>query len=381
MIYFDNAATTLMKPPSVAEAVVRALESFGGPARGVHEASIASSLAVDEARATIARLLGAQSAGRVAFGCNATDALNAAIEGLLPPGSHAITTAASHNSVLRPLYRKVDRDGASLSIAPIAPDGSLDIKTYEKLFRPETVLVVATHASNVTGNVYDVRRMARIAHDHGALFVLDAAQTAGAIPIHLQEDGFDAVAFTGHKSLFGPQGTGGIALSSALEIPSYRVGGSGTHSYDRVHPSFMPERLEAGTLNAHGLAGLAAGAAYLEEAGIEAVGARVRSLARRFEEAVSRIDGVCVYGGSPDAARCGIVALNVGRADSALVADRLNADFGICTRAGAHCAPLMHEALGTSDRGVVRFSFSHFNTEEEIDEGVGALEEIARELA
>lgn len=380
MIYFDNAATTLMKPPSVAEAVVRGIGSFGGPARGVHEASIASSLAVYEARAALARLLGTQGAGRVAFGYNATDALNAAIEGLLAPGAHAITTAASHNSVLRPLYRKVDREGAELSIAPIAPDGSLDLEAYERLFRPETSLVVATHASNVTGDVYDVRRMARIARDHGALFVLDAAQTAGALPVDVQGDGFDAVVFTGHKSLFGPQGTGGIALSSELEVPPYRVGGSGTHSYDRCHPSFMPERLEAGTLNAHGLAGLAAGVAYIEQTGLAAIGERVQSLARRFGEAVRQIEGVRIYGGPLDVPRCGIVALNVGRADSALVADRLNVDFGICTRAGAHCAPFMHEALGTSDRGAVRFSFSHFNTEEEIDKGVEALEEIARGL-
>ncbi|NPD32017.1 aminotransferase class V-fold PLP-dependent enzyme [Eggerthellaceae bacterium zg-997] len=378
MIYFDCAATALHRPPQVAQAVVRALGLFGGPGRAAHEASIEASLAVYEARVAVAALLGVPSARCVCFGHNATDALNAAIDGLLPVNSHVITTAASHNSVLRPLYRRVDRAQARLSVVPIGSDGALDLDAYEAAFRPDTALAVVTHASNVTGDVYDVAQMARIAHDHGALFVLDAAQTAGALSIDLQRDGLDAVAFTGHKGLMGPQGTGGLAVREGLAIPPARVGGTGMRSYSRTHPEALPEALEAGTVNAHGLAGLCAGVSYLQEQGVEVLHARVMELARLFDQGVRRIDGVRVMGGGSPAGRCGIVALNIGNADAAEVADRLNVEFGICTRAGAHCAPLMHEALGTASQGVVRFSFSPFNSRHEVNEGVRALEVVAK---
>ena len=253
MIYFDNAATTMLKPAEVAAAVACAIDSFGGVGRGVHDASLSAGMAVYTCRQQVARLFNAPDAKRVAFGLNVTEALNAVVSGLLHAGEHAITTAASHNSVLRPLYRKVDMEGAELDILPVAPDASIDYDAFDALFRPNTRLVVVTHASNLTGDVYDVARMARIAHDHGALICIDAAQTAGVVPIDMQADGIDIVAFTGHKSLYGPQGTGGVCLSSNVDVPWFKVGGSGTHSYDREHPSFYPERLEAGTLNAHGI--------------------------------------------------------------------------------------------------------------------------------
>ena len=192
-------------------------------------------------------------------------------------------------------------------------------------------------------------------------------------------DHIDVVCFTGHKSLYGPQGTGGLCVAEGVEIAAFKVGGSGTHSYDREHPSFMPEHLEAGTLNAHGVAGLLAGVTYIEGKGVDAIRAEAQALAARFEEAVREIPGVRIYGGG-GIDRTGIVALNIADVDSATVADLLNAEFGICTRAGAHCAPLMHEALGTDAQGAVRFSFSHFNTEAEIDAAINALKEIAAEL-
>lgn len=378
MIYFDNAATTRTKPPEVVQAVAQALMSFGGVGRGVHEASIAASMAVYDARDRVANVLGASSAARVSFAANATVALNITIEGLLPDGARAVTTAASHNSVLRPLFRARDERGCTVDVASVGADGALDFEAYERALAQGASLVVATHASNLTGDVYDVARMAALAHKAGALFVLDAAQTAGALPLDMQTLGADVVCFTGHKSLFGPQGTGGLCVMEGVDVPPLLEGGSGTHSFDERHPRFMPEALEAGTLNAHGLAGLAAGLAYLERVGVDEVASQVNGLVERFEEGALAIPGVRVLGGQGGIARCGIVALNVGDVDSAVVADMLAQDFGICTRAGAHCAPLMHRALGTEGQGAVRFSFSHFNTLDEIDAGLDALATIAR---
>ena len=379
MIYFDNAATTRMKPPEVAVAVARAIDSFGGVGRGVHEASIDAGMTVFMARQKLSDLFGGPGAKRLTFAYNATEALNIAICGLLQAGDHAITTAASHNSVLRPLFRAQDAGEIDLSIVPIGADGSLDYDAFDAAFRENTRIAVVTHASNLTGDVYDIARMAEIAHAHGALLVVDAAQTAGVVPIDMAAQGLDVVCFTGHKSLYGPQGTGGLCVAEDVDIAAFKVGGSGTHSYDREHPSFMPEHLEAGTLNAHGVAGLLAGVTYIEGKGVDVIRAETQALATRFEDAVRAMPGVLVYGGG-GIDRTGIVALNVADVDSATVADLLNAEYGICTRAGAHCAPLMHEAIGTDAQGAVRFSFSHFNTEEEIDTAIAAMQEIVSEL-
>ncbi|WP_417142661.1 aminotransferase class V-fold PLP-dependent enzyme [Raoultibacter massiliensis] len=376
MIYFDNAATTMDKPDEVIEAMTAALRTFGGAGRGVHGASIAASEAVYAAREGIARLLGAQAASRIAFTANATAALNMAIAGLLPARGRAVTTAASHNSVLRPLYRMRDECGCSLAVAPVRADGSLDYPAFERMLEDGADVVVATHASNVTGDVYDVARMARTAHEAGAAFVLDAAQTAGTLPIDMGEIGADVVCFTGHKALYGPQGTGGLAVGGDIELPPLMVGGSGFRSFEERHPDAMPESLEAGTANAHGLAGLAAGIAYLDRIGLETVSRRIEEATSRFLEGVRGLPNVSVLGGSTRV-RSGIVAIVIDGMDSALGAGRLWSEFGICVRAGAHCAPLMHEALGTKESGAVRFSFSHRTSEAEIDKGIAALAFVA----
>lgn len=376
MIYLDNAATTLVKPPEVAQAVVYALQHFGGVGRGAHASALSADTAVYQTRSAIARLLGAPSASRVAFASNATEALNTAILGLVSPGDHVVTTAASHNSVLRPLYRLRDAGIATLSIVPIGADGSLDYDELESLCLPATSLVVTTHASNVTGDVYDIERIAAIAHNHGAVCVVDAAQTAGTWPIDMTRQGLDVVAFTGHKALFGPQGTGGLCVAEGIEVDPLKVGGSGVLSFDESHPSRMPERLEAGTLNAHGIAGLGAGVSFILSIGVEHIRQHEQRLVELFLEGVSQLRGVTALGGGSDG-RCGIVSLVLDGIDSSEAAFRLDSRYGICTRAGAHCAPLMHKALGTEHTGAVRFSFSCFTTEEEVHAAIAALHDIA----
>lgn len=382
MIYFDNAATAMARPQEVIDAVVHALTTFGNVGRGAHDAAISADMAMFDARRKVAELLGAPSPSRVAFGYNVTEALNIAIAGLLHDGDRALTTAASHNSVLRPLFRARDERGCTVDVAPVRADASLDFDAYSELLqagRPH--LVVATHASNLTGDVYDVARMASMAHEVGALFVLDAAQTAGALPIDMAALDVDVLCFTGHKSLLGPQGTGGMCVAEGVEVRPLLEGGTGVHSYDERQPTAMPESLEAGTLNAHGLAGLAAGIDYLQRVGVGHVAARVAELTERFEAGVAGLPGVRVYGGHGGVARTGVVALNVGAVDSGRITSLLAEHYGICTRSGAHCAPLMHHALGTVSQGIVRFSFSHLNTEDEIDAGIAAMAEITAELA
>ncbi len=374
MIYFDNAATTMHKPACVAEAVAAALGSFGGVGRGVHGASISAGLGVYEARAAVAELLGAPGAGRVSFTMNVTMALNIAIASLLPSGGVAVTTAASHNSVLRPLFAARDARGCEVRVAAVRADGSLDYADFEEKLAGANLAVI-THAANLTGDVYDVARQVEAAHAAGVPVVLDAAQTAGCFPLNMEALGVDVLCFTGHKALFGPQGTGGLCVARGLELAPLLEGGSGTHSFEERHPVAMPEGLEAGTMNAHGLAGLAAGVRWVAEQGVEQIAAHEAALVARFEEGVAALPGVHVLGGGAEG-RTGVVAIAVDGRDSSQVADYLSCEYEICTRAGAHCAPLMHRALGTEATGATRFSFSPFNTFDEIDLALSALEKM-----
>ena len=379
MMYLDNAATTMVKPQSVIDAVTRAMTSFGGVGRGVHPASLNAAMAVYEAREAIAELFGAPNASRVSFTANATQALNTAIFGLAKPGDHVVTTYASHNSVLRPLYHLNEVYGNGIAAVKIAPDGSLDLGAFERAFESRTRLVVVTHASNLTGDLYDIAAISEIAHAYGARVVVDIAQTAGVEPVDMSAMGADVLCFTGHKGLFGPQGTGGIVVADDVDIAPLMEGGTGTHSFDMEHPVDMPEHLEAGTLNSHGIAGLAAGVRFVQEIGVVNIAEHDRVLAQRFCDGLECIPGAKHYGGAI-ADRTGVVAMNIADVDSAVVADALANQYGICTRAGAHCAPLMHKAIGTESQGAVRFSFGWFNTAQDVDEALRALAHIAADL-
>lgn len=377
MIYLDNAATTLHKPQQVIDAVVHAMQSMGNCARGTHEEALDAARTVYDARVRLASLFGCPRVDHVAFTANSTEALNMAINGLIDPGDHVISTDLEHNSVLRPLYRLEAEHGAELSFVPADKLGNVDYVDFERLMKPNTRAVVCTNASNLTGTVLDIERIAKTAHSHGALVIVDASQTAGCWPIDMKKMGIDVLCFTGHKGLMGPQGTGGICVKEGIEIRPFKVGGSGVQSYSRTHPAEYPTRLEAGTLNGHGIAGLGAAAKFISETGVENIHAKERSLMLRFYEGVKNIEGVTVYGDFTKD-KTAIVALNIRDYESGEVSYELSQGYGIATRPGAHCAPRMHKALGTAEVGAVRFSFSFYNTEEEIDEAVRAVAELAK---
>lgn len=378
MIYLDNAATTLHKPLQVEQAMLDALRTAGNPGRGAHEPTLHASRLVYAARCAVAKLLNAPDPSCIAFTANATQALNTALGGLFRPGDHIITTVCEHNSVLRPLYR-LRENGMSLSFTTADEKGRLQYDQWEGFLRPETRALVVTGASNVTGNGTDLARAAEFAHRHGLLLIVDAAQTAGELPLNVQALGIDVLCFTGHKALLGPQGTGGLYVRPGLSVRPLVVGGSGVHSFDEQHPAQMPTALEAGTLNVPGLAGLCAGVEWILAQGVETLARREQALTVLFYERIRDLPNVKIYGDPEMTPRAPIVSLNIGDEDSARIADILWEEYGICVRAGAHCAPLMHKALGTAEQGTVRFSFSHFNTEAEVLQAAAAVRELAQE--
>lgn len=381
MIYLDNAATTIHKPEAVVRAVADAMTRLGNAGRGAHETSLDAARLIFDARVRTARLFHAQGPGCVAFTANATESLNIAIQGLFQAGDHVITTQMEHNSVLRPLYY-METKGVELTILPADRLGNISLEEMERAVRPNTRAVVCTHASNLTGNVNDLEAIGSLCRRHGLLLVADASQTAGILPVDMEKMKIDVLCFTGHKGLSGPQGTGGICVRRGLVIRPLLMGGSGVHSYDKTHPGMMPTALEAGTLNSHGIAGLRAALIDLEERGLETVQEWEQALMRQFYDGVKEAPGVLVYGdfSDPKRLRAPIVTLNIGDMDSGMAADELACTYGICVRAGAHCAPLMHEALGTRLQGAVRFSFSYYNTEEEVETAASAVRQIAQEL-
>lgn len=378
MIYFDNAATTMRKPDTVVRAVTQALCSLGNSGRGVHEAALDAGRILFDTRRKLAELFHGEDPRQIAFTANSTESLNIAIKGILLPGDHVITTALEHNSVLRPLY-ELEAQGVELTILPSDAKGRLCYADFETNIRKNTKAIVCTHGSNLTGNLVDIRRVGSIARTHGLLFVVDASQTAGVFPIDVQELGIDILCFTGHKGLLGPQGTGGLYVREGVAVRPLLSGGSGVQTYSRTHPAQMPTALEAGTLNAHGLAGLRAAVEYLQTTGLDTIRRKELALTDAFYRQVRKIPGITVYGDFEEKERCPIVTLNVRDYDSSEVSDALFLNYGIATRPGAHCAPLMHEALGTVEQGAVRFSFCHYNTMEEINTAVSALRELAME--
>lgn len=375
MIYLDNAATTMKKPQCVIDAVVNAMTHMGNAGRGANEASLDASRIIYDTREKISNLVNLKNPSRVAFTCNSTESLNTAIKGILTNEDHAITTSLEHNSVLRPLY-ELEEKGMELSVVQCDENGNINYDDFEKLIKENTKAIVCTHASNLVGNVLDVKKIGQIAKKHNLVFIVDASQSAGVFNIDMQDMNIDILCFTGHKGLLGPQGTGGLCVREGINVRPLKVGGSGVNTFSKTQPEAMPTILEAGTLNGHAIAGLNAALDYLKEEGIENIQKREEELMFRFYNGIKDIKDIKIYGNFENK-RAAIVAFNIGDIDSAVFSDELSLYHDISTRPGAHCAPLMHKAMNTVEQGAVRFSFSHYNTEEEIDTAINAVKEIA----
>ena len=376
-IYLDNAATTVQKPPAVAQTVYEILsaEQYGNPSRGAHGYSLAGYHQLEATRTAVKELFQAPATYEVAFTNNATVALNEVLKGLIKPGDHVLTTSWEHNSVLRPLYQ-LEAQGATLDFISSEPlTGQLRYAELEQKVRPETRVVVCNHASNVTGNLLDLDLVKTFCQQHGLYLVLDASQTAGVVPLDLSDDVIAAVCFTGHKSLYGPGGTGGAIVRKDLPLVPVLTGGDGMRSFSHTQPQELPILLEPGTANVAGLAGLRAGVDYVRTH-FETIQQTQTELGAYFYAGLKQIPGLTLYGDF-DQPRVNVFAVNLKAADSALVSDLLWEESEIATRPGYHCAPLIHEALGLKQRGAVRFSLSSFTTKEDLAAALQALKTLS----
>lgn len=376
MIYLDNAATSNPKPQRVIDAVVEAMKNYGNSGRAVHGQAMNASRTIYEARERLARLFHCPRPQNVVFTCNSTEALNMAIFGLINAGDHIISTDLEHNSVLRPLYA-LQEQGVEVDFLKADAQGNIAYDKLESCLKANTRAIICTHASNLTGNLVDIESIGAFAFKHKLLFIVDASQTAGAFPIDMEKMHISVLCFTGHKSLLGPQGTGGLCIAEGVNIRPWKCGGTGVQTYLPHQPEELPTRLEAGTLNAHGIAGLLAALDYIESYGLENIHAHEILLMQKFYQGVKQIPGIKIYGDF-SADRAPIVALNYRDVPSGELADELAEDYDIATRPGAHCAPRMHAALGTVEQGAVRFSFGYANTEADVDSTLDALRRICR---
>ncbi len=379
MVYVDNASTSWPKPESVYQAIDEFMrKNAGNPGRGSHSMALAAAEVVDQTRSLLARLFNIPTPERIIFTLNCTDAINIGLKGLLRPGDHVITDSIAHNSLARPL-RKLERNGVNVErLLPSFSSGVLSPQAIEAAITPKTRLLVVTHGSNVTGIVQPVRKYGEIARQHGIIFMVDAAQTAGRYPIDVQADYIDLLAFPGHKGLFGPQGTGGLYISSRVDLDTLREGGTGTFSETEEQPEVFPDKHESGTPNTLGICGLGAGVKFIFEQGLAQIRAKEEELTSRLIQGLSQISGVSIYRSPDSAEQTAVISFNIDGYEPTEVGVILDQAFDIKVRTGLHCAPSVHRLIGTFPHGTVRLSPGYFNSEAEMDFVLSAIEKIAR---
>ena len=377
--YFDNAASSWPKPPAVAEAMVRCMNEYGAnPGRGGHRLAVQASRVIFETRYHLAKLLGVSNPNDIVFAGNASMALNLAIKGFLQPGQHVISTSIEHNSIRRPLAYLEKTIGITVTYVATDERGKLDVKDVEAAFQPNTTLIACSHSSNLLGSILPVGELAKLAHQHGAKLLVDAAQTAGTYPIHVEQLGIDMLAFPGHKGLLGPQGTGGLYIHPDILLEPLVHGGTGSRSEDIDMPATRPDRYEGGTANTVGIAGLNEGVKFVLQQTVETIHQTEWRLTQRLMQGLLAIPGTTVLGPELGEERTGIVSFHIHGVDCSELAFILDQRYGIAVRSGYHCTPLGHETAGTLESGAVRASVGYYTTEEDVDVLLAAAQEIAR---
>ena len=380
MTYFDNAATTFPKPEIVYNKVMEAMKDYGAnPGRSGHKLALKINRGMYDTRMSLAQLFNIGDPMNLIFTFNCTESLNLGIKGVLQPGDHVITTSMEHNSVLRPI-RYLEQFGVESTIIKANSLGEINVEDIKSQIRDNTKLIVTTHISNLTGTIMPIRAIGELAKEYGVLYLIDAAQSAGIYEIDTTTMNVDMIAFPGHKGLLGPQGTGGLYIRKGLEIKEIFQGGTGSMSESVIQPDMSPDRYESGTPNGPGIIGLGAGVEYINSKGMDQIRKHEEGLTKYFIEEVSKISGIKLYGPCDITKQAAVVSLNIKDYDSSEIAYILDEQYDIMVRSGLHCAPLAHKTIGTLDQGVVRFSFSPFNTLEEIEYGIKSLREIVKEI-
>ncbi len=380
MIYFDNAATSYPKPEEVLAAIIDFTNNIGGsPGRSGHRLSIEAARILYQCRENLAELFNVSDPLKIIFTLNATEAINLVLKGLLHRGDHVITSSMEHNAVMRPLH-ELEKNGVQVQVIPCTFDGIFNPEDIERTIKKNTALIVLNHASNVTGSILPVQCAGKIAKKNNILFLVDAAQTAGSYPLDIEKNHIDLLAFTGHKGLFGPTGTGGLVIGENVDIRKIaplKTGGTGSRSESEIHPDFLPDLYESGTPNIAGIAGLNAGVRYILERGIEEIRQYEVSLTEKLIQGLKEISGVTVYGKNNSEEQAAVVSFNINDQSPSDIGLKLDEEYDIMCRVGLHCSPSAHRTIGTFPAGTVRFSMSIFNTAQEIEKALMAVRKIA----
>ena len=378
MIYLDNAATTFPKPEAVYNAMMDCMKNYcANPGRAGHKLAMKAAREIYDTRENIAKLFNIDNPMNIVFTNNATDSLNLAIKGVVNKGDHIITTSMEHNSVIRPI-KALEKVGVENTIVQCDEQGFLNIDDLEKAIKPNTKLIVTTHASNVCGTLIDIKSISEIANKHNILYLIDASQTVGVYDIDLKDIKADMLAAPGHKGLLGPQGTGILYIREGLNIGILKEGGTGSRSEDLFQPDLLPDKYESGTHNTPGIVGLNEGVKFIFKEGIDKIKEHEEELCKYMLERLEEVPNIKIYGPKDANKRASVISINIGNMDSGEITFLLDSEYDIATRSGIHCAPLAHKTLGTLEQGAVRFSIGYFNTKEEIDKAVAALKEIAK---